>query len=246
MRSFRFFLILVAITMMGVRYGYSSEDHHEESPSGASFKAGKGVMLTDETKEILGVEIADVIEEKLPQVIRFNIQVFGEKHHFETEDIDHSGCEIHGSGLLPPDEAAPIQEKQAVKLQTSSGEVLDGFVVAVKKGIAFDEIEIIVGITSAGAKLKDGEFLTATITLPSDEVAAVIPRSALLNSSQGLFVYVVNGDAYIRTPVKVGSKSDDKVTIADGLFDGDQVVTKPVETLWLIELRATKGGGHSH
>ena len=36
------------------------------------------------------------------------------------------------------------------------------------------------------------------------------------------------------------------VEITDGLLAGDQVVTKPVETLWLIELRATKGGGHSH
>jgi len=36
------------------------------------------------------------------------------------------------------------------------------------------------------------------------------------------------------------------VEIVDGLLAGDAVVTKPVQTLWLIELRATKGGGHSH
>jgi multidrug efflux pump subunit AcrA (membrane-fusion protein) len=46
--------------------------------------------------------------------------------------------------------------------------------------------------------------------------------------------------------VKTGSEADGKIEITDGLFQGDQVVAKPVETLWLIELRATKGGGHSH
>jgi hypothetical protein len=30
------------------------------------------------------------------------------------------------------------------------------------------------------------------------------------------------------------------------LLEGDTVVTRPVQTLYLIELRATKGGGHSH
>jgi multidrug efflux pump subunit AcrA (membrane-fusion protein) len=44
----------------------------------------------------------------------------------------------------------------------------------------------------------------------------------------------------------VGSEADGWVEITDGLLAGDQVVTKPVQTLWLIELRATKGGGHSH
>ncbi|MHB9009863.1 MAG: hypothetical protein ACYDC1_23380, partial [Limisphaerales bacterium] len=32
----------------------------EESPSGASFKASKGVIVTEETKKLLGVEVTDV------------------------------------------------------------------------------------------------------------------------------------------------------------------------------------------
>ena len=48
------------------------------NPPARSFKAGKGVLLTDETRKILGVEVADVTEQKLPAEIRFNVQVFGE------------------------------------------------------------------------------------------------------------------------------------------------------------------------
>ena len=238
--------VLTLILPLGDRFCYSGGEGHEESPSGASFKEGKGVLVTDETKEILGLEVTDVIEEKIPEVITFNAQVYGEKHRFDAEDIDHSGCEIHGSGLLPQDRASSIQPKQPVALLSSSGETIEGFVVAVKKGIVFGETEIIVGVTSAGTKVKDGEFLKATITLPRDETVTTIPRSALLRTAQGTFVYAVNGEAYIRTEVKAGSASTDKIEITDGLFAGDQVVTKPVETLWLIELRATKGGGHCH
>jgi multidrug efflux pump subunit AcrA (membrane-fusion protein) len=73
-----------------------------------------------------------------------------------------------------------------------------------------------------------------------------VPRSALLDAATGTFVYVVNGDHYLRTPVKTEARSADFVEITDGLYAGDVVVVSPVEQLWLAELRLTKGGGHSH
>jgi multidrug efflux pump subunit AcrA (membrane-fusion protein) len=73
-----------------------------------------------------------------------------------------------------------------------------------------------------------------------------VPRSALLDTATGTFVYVVNGPAYLRTPVKVGVMSTDYIEITDGLYAGDAVVSAPVNQLWLSELRLTKGGGHSH
>jgi hypothetical protein len=266
-RQIVFIWALLAITILGVGCGRKEDDsqhkeesgqghdekksggkeeEHEESPSGASFKPGKGIILTDETRKILNVETADVTEEKLPQVIRFNVQIFTQTHRFVNPEEYHSGCDIHGSGSLSPDQMAIVEPKQPVKVVTASKETLDGFVVAVQKTPAHGESEVIIGITSAGANVKDGEFVTAAVTLPREEVVAVIPSSALLKTAEGTFVYAMNGAAYYRTAVKTGSESDGKIEIIDGLFAGDQVVTSPVETLWLIELRATKGGGHSH
>jgi multidrug efflux pump subunit AcrA (membrane-fusion protein) len=74
----------------------------------------------------------------------------------------------------------------------------------------------------------------------------VVPKSAVLASAEGNFVYVVNGEAYLRTAVKTGVEAEGLVEVTDGLLAGDVVVTRPVEKLWIIELRATKGGGHSH
>ncbi len=252
MKPFRFFIYFVVLAVTLLPMGCSpkesegNKEEHAESPSGASFKPGKGIVLIDETRQILGVEIADVFEEKLPQVVRFNVQVFGETHRFTHANVDHTGCDVHGSGFLPAERAVLVEPKQPVKLLTSANETMDGFVVTVQKTFAYGETEIIVGVTSTGTKLKDGEFVQATITLPRDKPVTVIPSSALLRTAEGTFVYTINGDAYYRTAVKVGSEADGKIEITDGLFTGDQVVVKPVETLWIIELRATKGGGHSH
>ena len=82
--------------------------------------------------------------------------------------------------------------------------------------------------------------------MPKSTPVTVIPSAALLRTIQGTYVYTVNGDAYYRTAVTTGGSAGGKIEITDGLYAGDQVVAKPVETLWLIELRATKGGGHCH
>jgi hypothetical protein len=221
-------------------------DHEHESPSGASFKPGKGVILTEETRKILGVEVVDVAEQKLPKEFRFSMQVFGEKHHHALSSTDHSGCDVHGSGLVTAFEAASIKPGQPVQLLRVTNIMATGVVLNVQKALALGEAEIVVGISNAATVLKPGEFLPARITVASQESVVVVPVSAVLRTSEGTFVYAVNGDAYIRTAVKVGSQASGLAEILDGLLAGDQVVTKPVETLWLIELRATKGGGHSH
>lgn len=220
--------------------------HGEESPSGASFKVGKGVSVTEETKKLLGVEVADVTDQKLPIQIRLTIQIFGEKHHHLMNPEDHTGCDVHGSGFVPTNTAAVLKTGHPVELLKPTNAPLGGIVLAVQKALALGESEIVIGVSNATAVFKSGEFVPARINLPREEAVTVIPQSALLRTSEGAFVYAVNGDAYFRTAVKVGSEADGLVEIVDGLLAGDQVVTKPVQTLWLIELRATKGGGHSH
>ena len=220
--------------------------HEEESPSGASFKAGKGITLTDETRKILGVEVVDVSDRKLPNQIRFTVQVFGEKHHHLLNQEDHSGCDVHGSGFVTADTASIVKTGQRVELLQGTNQPLSGVVLAVQKAVALGETEIVIGVSNATAALKSGEFVPARINLPRNEAVAAVPESALLRTSEGTFVYAVNGDAYFRTAVKIGATAEGFIEITDGLLAGDAVVTKPVETLWLIELRATKGGGHSH
>jgi hypothetical protein len=220
--------------------------HGEEAPSGASFKPGKGVILTEETRQSIGVETAEVTECKLLVEIRFNAQVFGENHKPSADETEHAECTAKASGLLGQKEAKSLSTGQPVRLTAKSGEVLGGIVLRVNKSLAIGDAEVVVGITNAGAKVKPGEFLMTSIAIPRGESVTVVPKSAVLRAADGTFVYTANGDAYFRTAVKSGAEAEDFVEITDGLLSGDVVVTKPVEKLWLIELRATKGGGHSH
>ena len=225
---------------------HDGHKHSEGSTSGASFKAGKGVILADETRKSLGLQIADVTERKIPNQIRLTIQVFGEKHQHLLNPDDHTGCDMHGSGFLATNASRNVKPGLPVQLSKGTNHPLHGVVRAVQKALALGESEVVVGVSNATTALSPGEFVPAVIHLPRDEAVRAIPKSALLRTSEGTFAYTVNGDAYLRTSVKIGAEADGWVEVTDGLLDGDQVVTTPAETLWLIELRATKGGGHSH
>ena len=90
--------------------------------------------------------------------------------------------------------------------------------------------------------LEIGERVLATFHTPEGDAVTAVPRSALLKTAEGNFVYAVNGEFYVRTPVKVGAMSDEHAEITDGLYAGDQIVVSPVMSLWLAELQVLRGG----
>jgi len=75
----------------------------------------------------------------------------------------------------------------------------------------------------------------------ADEVPA-IPAEALLRTVKGDFVYVANGEWFLRTPVTVGGADATHIEIKDGLYEGDTIVVKGVRGLSLAEIQALNGG----
>lgn len=73
-------------------------------------------------------------------------------------------------------------------------------------------------------------------------VAAAIPVGAVLHTVRGDFVYVANGGWFLLTSVVVGASDGTHVEIADGLYEGDAVVTRGVRQLALAEIQALNGG----
>ncbi|HNQ74237.1 MAG TPA: efflux RND transporter periplasmic adaptor subunit [Verrucomicrobiota bacterium] len=220
--------------------------HDTESPSGATFEAGRGIILTEETREILGVTTSPVGQQNLPVQTRFNLQVFDEKHHHSIQETDHTGCDVYGAGFLPPEKAAAISPGETVEIIMPDQTVLGGRVLAVEPARTLAEAEVIVGLTNAAHQIKPGEFLSARITQARDMAVLTIPRAARLQTSEGTFVYRAGHGAYARIPVTIGAEARDQLEVTAGLQPGDTVVTHPVEALYLIELRITKGGGHAH
>ncbi len=98
---------------------------------------------------------------------------------------------------------------------------------------------------NAARGLKLTAFAAEFIQLATAEFTAVrVPAAAVLRTVQGTFVYVENGGWFLRTPVKLGASSSDGASfvLADGLYEGDRIVTHGVRALWLAELHFLRAG----
>lgn len=208
--------------------GHDHDEHaHEESSVPGSvqttFKEGSGLFFPDETRRALNLATVEAEEKNIALVVPVTAQVF------------RSGSPALASAAVSSSIADLLDGKsptgvRIVRIDRTASTVTG-------------EVELILEIDRDG---KPGDFVPLTLAVPDTEPAVVIPRSALLRTTEGTFVYVANGAAFLRTPVTVGKTTADEVEITDGLYAGDVVVSHPVEQLWLAELRFTKGGGHAH
>lgn len=195
-----------------------------EESGGVAFKEGRGLALNPEVIKALGVQTAEAEERPLSAETKLLAQVFS------------TSPQVLASASIPEAEAERLETQsftgaKLVRIDRAS-------VAATRRVDAIFAIE-------RNPSPQFGEFVELTLEGAPRSVLTV-PHSAILDAATGVFVYVVNGENYLRTPVKLAAHSGDYAEITDGLYAGDVVVTTPVNQLWLAELRLTKGGGHSH
>ena len=231
-RARLFFAVATVAAMLASACGRKSAEtsggaaEHEESEGGAgvTFKEGRGLILDPEVKKALALKTVDVEERPLADNIRLIAQVFA------------TSPRVLASATVPTADAEhytkhSFKNAQLVRIDRSAA-------------AATHLVDLIVALERSPAPAV-GEFVELDFATEPLSVLAV-PRSAVLDAASGTFVYVVNGEYHLRTPVKLGARSPDFIEITDGLYAGDVVVASPVEQLWLAELRLTKGGGPSH
>lgn len=226
-----FWLSLIALVLAGC--GRPAEKADMTAKDLPSYKEGKGLWLPPETRQSIGLEIADVSERKLAGQMTTEVQVY-----------QTTGNAVQAMGLIRREQARLLQPGQAVALATQDSHSVTGKLIRVDEQSQADsgQAELLVEIPGTEKEYGQGTFLRATFNAAKAETVTVIPRSALLRTAEGDFVYVVNGDHLTHTAVKSGVESDDFIEITDGLYAGDKVAVKPVQTLWLTELRFVKGG----
>lgn len=89
----------------------------------------------------------------------------------------------------------------------------------------------------------------ASRTVGTVSIVAAIPAAALLRTVKGDFVYVANGDWFLRTAIKVGATAEGWLEVVEGLYEGDKIVVSGTKALWLAEVQAVNGGvgcAHGH
>jgi len=234
----KFFVSLLSVSLL-VGCHKPEEKHSEENSSveGApTYKEGKGISLSKISKTSIGLNTVAVSEKQIVPQFTTEVQVY-QKGNETTDAL--------AAGYITPEYAAKLKISQAVKLKSEKGgQELIGKLsrLDAQAKNSTGQIEAIVSISDAAGKLSNGDSLQATFSTGEKRTAIVVPRSALLQSTEGDFVYVENGEHFMRSAVKVGEAFDDSLEILDGLYEGDVVVVSGLQPLWLAELRFVKGG----
>jgi multidrug efflux pump subunit AcrA (membrane-fusion protein) len=96
-------------------------------------------------------------------------------------------------------------------------------------------------------------FADVTLVMQAATEALAVPLQAVVTEGAEPFVFVENGDLYVRQPVVLGLKDDRYVEVREGLFPGDRVVVRGGHELNAVRTAATRQGqggdghaGHTH
>ena len=193
--------------------------------NGAQFKKGEGLSLTEEMSKSIGLQTADVEEQKIASRLQFTL-------------LPRPGTN-EATGWLKAGQAEKIQTGADVEVSSQPGK--KGKVKSVEKQVLSTLMDYEITVVTEDP-LAAGAEVQASVLLPEAEAAASIPRSALLSTAEGHFVYAKNGKFYYRMGVTVGAMNENHVEITEGLYAGDEVVTTPVMSLWMAELQVLRGG----
>jgi hypothetical protein len=206
--------------------------HGHEHEEGSVFKAGQGITLTETAAKQMGFTSAPVVTNEFHPELRFTAQVI------------RSGAAPMATAIVPSPLSAGLVPGATLSASTDEGTSLTARLLAIHTNAptALGGNELLLTFTEP---LRERVSLFMTLQLPS-RMALAVPVSAVLQTYEGACVYAQNGEAWRHTPVQVGSHADGWIEILEGLPAGGVVATRAVEVLRLIELRAVKGGGHSH
>ena len=105
-----------------------------------------------------------------------------------------------------------------------------------------DEIKrtahLFVDAPNPDARLREAMFVYVTIVVRREELAVVIPTSALVEDGPVHFVFVRNGDVYQKQDIDPGIMGDEVVEVLAGLAPGDVVVTQGAYSLTQLRPKA--------
>lgn len=203
--------------------------------AGVKFKAGKGLLLSEATQRAIGLQVADVTEET------FTPETTAEADVYQAGATSHPALAL---ARVRPEIARRLRVGQAVTLHSAVGRTASGKITRIDSATEpfVGQAEVLLQVPEPAPV---GSTFMTTIPLGEAKAMTAVPRSAVLSAAEGPFVYVVNGQHLLRTLIKTGGENSQWIEVTDGLYPGDKIVAHPVETLWMAELRAVKGGGDS-
>jgi HlyD family secretion protein len=125
---------------------------------------------------------------------------------------------------VPEKDLLKVRPQLPVKVQRADGKLIQGVVSLVVPEVDPDTRLGLVRITvPANEGLMPGMFVKGSLMLSPHE-AIVVPSDCVISRDSRYFVFVLNGNKVTRTPVTVGSRTDDMVEIKSGLKGAEKIV----------------------
>jgi hypothetical protein len=209
----------------------------------ASFDQDEGLYLPEATRQALGLTTAPVQKKAFQAERTMKFQVFREANEQPLPGMAYRSGYAYASTILAGSkpglelgQTGEVLEKQ--DSQTAPTAILFQFNVLPYS----NQAELLVEIADPRHQFGLTDFCTIQWQLSEVDAPAAVPDSALLKTTEGDFVYLRKEDRFVRTGVKLGAGGGGFTEITEGVAAGDIVVTHPVQTLWLTELKLKSGG----
>jgi multidrug efflux pump subunit AcrA (membrane-fusion protein) len=205
----------------------------------ASFDPDKGLYLSEATRQSMGITTASVQKKTFQAERTMKFQIFREADEQSLPGMAYRFGFAYASAILTgekidlgPGQVGEVMEKGEAPAKLFQVNALPNS----------NQAELLVEITDPQNQFILGQFCTVRWLMTALDVPAAVPDSALLKTTEGNFVYLQKGDRFVRAEVKPGATGEGFTEITDGVAAGDSVVTNPVQTLWLTELKLKSGG----
>ncbi len=196
---------------------FSARAFAEAAPGGVSFKEGVGLELDHAVREQLELETVEVREAPLVPALSFTAQIFRESRESSQARNEPTGF-AYASAWVEARAADRIRVNGRLSVihRPDSGCVVSR--IDRSASDAKGRVELILRLEDGETAWRIGEFARVSADGLAEKNALVVPRSAVLDTAYGAFVYVVNGTSYLRTPIKAGATREGTIEIADGLY----------------------------
>jgi multidrug efflux pump subunit AcrA (membrane-fusion protein) len=152
--------------------------------------------------------------------------------------------EVYAIARVPQNLAGQLKQGQSARISVSAvpGRTFDAELehLGAVADAASDTIEAAFHVNNPDFALRPGMRAEFSIIVGKKEGVFSIPRSALLGDASNRFVYVKDFEipnAFVKTPVVVGSMNASSAEIVSGLLPADEIVTRGAYSL------AFAGGG---
>jgi membrane fusion protein, multidrug efflux system len=135
---------------------------------------------------------------------------------------------VHVDFSLPQEEIARIAVGMPVRVEVEGqAGAVDAQVAAIEPTLDqfTRSIKVRARVSASAAKLAPGMFVSAHVILPEKQHVITAPATAIVHSSYGDSLFVLEGNKVRQQFVKLGGSRGDFVAVVDGLKPGQEVVS---------------------